>query len=46
MIRGDGDHEEWLDTLDNRLYRYDVMTRILFVVSKFNQKLKYVQGMN
>lgn len=32
--------------MDNRVYRYDIMTKILFIASKFNKQLKYVQGMN
>jgi hypothetical protein len=29
-----------------KTYRYDYMTRILFIYSKLNPKIQYVQGMN
>lgn len=48
QIRGEAnkEYETALSTLDQRVYRYDVMTKILFIFSKFNKKLRYVQGMN
>lgn len=50
MINGEGEgsvlmwntHKEE----QRKTYRYDYMTRILFVFAKANPKVQYVQGMN
>lgn len=32
--------------MQRKTYRYDYMTRILYIYSKLNPKIQYVQGMN
>jgi hypothetical protein len=32
--------------MQKKTYRYDYMTRLLYIYAKLNPKIKYVQGMN
>lgn len=32
--------------MQRKTYRYDYMTRILYIYSKLNPRIQYVQGMN
>ena len=47
-----GDNEEAYKSFLNDLfqqrktYRYDIMSRILYIYSKLNPRIQYVQGMN
>ena len=44
-----GDNESWINVPKEslrRTYRYDFMTRILFIFARLNPKVEYVQGMN
>lgn len=50
MIYGE-DEQAYKDFLEDKekqrkSYRYDYMTRILYIYSKLNPKVQYVQGMN
>lgn len=50
MIYGE-DQEAYKEFLEDKVrqrktYRYDYMTRILYIYSKLNPKVQYVQGMN
>jgi hypothetical protein len=50
LINGDDDmsYQQFLKDKEKqrKTYRYDYMTRILYIYSKMNPKILYVQGMN
>jgi hypothetical protein len=50
LINGDNElsYKEFLNNKEKqrRTYRYDYMTRILYIYSKLNPRIQYVQGMN
>lgn len=50
MINGEDDlsFKQFLEDKQKqrKTYRYDYMTRILYVYSRLNPKIQYVQGMN
>jgi hypothetical protein len=49
MINGEGEEtsKKWLEKDEQKkTYRYDYMTRILFIFAKVNPRAQYVQGMN
>ena len=50
LINGDDDvsYKEFLASKEKqrKIYRYDYMTRILYIYAKLNPKIQYVQGMN
>lgn len=50
LINGEDEvtYKEFLASkeMQRKTYRYDYMTRILYIYSKLNPKIQYVQGMN
>lgn len=50
LINGDNEdgYKEFLANKEKqrKTYRYDYMTRILYIYSKLNPRIQYVQGMN
>jgi len=50
LINGEDDlsYKQFLASkeMQRKTYRYDYMTRILYIYSKLNPKIQYVQGMN
>ena len=50
LIYGDSedDYKNFLNDKEKqrKTYRYDYMTRILYIYARLNPKLQYVQGMN
>lgn len=50
LIHGEDElsYREFLSSKDKqrKTYRYDYMTRILYIYARLNPKIQYVQGMN